>query len=116
MTSLIDVIFLLLLFFMLTSTFTKFSEVELAIAGGSTSGTPDTRPLFVQLESEKITLNGIVVPLATLPDALGRQRPENETLALIISLGGAITAQRLTDFLVALRRVPGVQAAFLGAT
>ena len=37
MTSLIDVIFLLLLFFMLTSTFTRFSEVELTAAG---SGTP----------------------------------------------------------------------------
>ena len=31
MTSLIDVIFLLLLFFMLTSTFSKFSEVPLAV-------------------------------------------------------------------------------------
>ena len=35
MTSLIDVIFLLLLFFMLTSTFSKFSEVELAAEGTS---------------------------------------------------------------------------------
>ena len=34
MTSLIDVIFLLLLFFMLTSTFTRFAELDLAAASG----------------------------------------------------------------------------------
>ncbi|MEM8921756.1 MAG: biopolymer transporter ExbD, partial [Pseudomonadota bacterium] len=34
-TSLIDVIFLLLLFFMLASTFTRFSEVDIAAASAS---------------------------------------------------------------------------------
>lgn len=36
-TSLIDVIFLLLLFFMLASTFTKFSEIEISSGSQSTS-------------------------------------------------------------------------------
>ncbi len=37
MTSLIDVIFLLRLFFMLSSTFSRFAEVELTAAGASAS-------------------------------------------------------------------------------
>ena len=34
-TSLIDVIFLLLLFFMLASTFSKFSEIDIAVASAA---------------------------------------------------------------------------------
>ena len=53
MTSLIDVIFLLLLFFMLTSTFTRFSEVELTAAGsGTPPQAPTEAPLFLRLGAE----------------------------------------------------------------
>ena len=44
MTSLIDVIFLLLLFFMLTSTFSKFAEIELAAATSGAGAATGAKP------------------------------------------------------------------------
>lgn len=105
LTSLIDVIFLLLLFFMLTSTFSKFSEVELTAAQGGGAGTSDLPPLFLQLGVDIMTLNGAELRVEMLDDVLNEaslgsaERPQT----LLVSLGPDVTAQRLTDLLVALR-------------
>lgn len=111
MTSLIDVIFLLLLFFMLSSTFSRFGEVELAAASGGASPEENSAPLFVQLESDGLTLNGEAQTLAALPDALSaRDAPR-----VLVSLKSGVTAQRLTDLLVALRGVKGISVTVLEA-
>ena len=71
MTSLIDVIFLLLLFFMLTSTFSKYGEVELMAAGQATEGEAPQR-LFVQLGAGSVSLNGQPADLRNLGGALAQ--------------------------------------------
>ncbi|EAQ04700.1 hypothetical protein OB2597_05440 [Pseudooceanicola batsensis HTCC2597] len=114
MTSLIDVIFLLLLFFMLSSTFTRFAEVELAAAGAG-AGLSDARPVFLRLTPGTLTVNGTENTLADLPATLDTQRQEGADLPVLVSLGGEVTSQRLTDLLVALRAVPGLQVTVLGA-
>lgn len=117
MTSLIDVIFLLLLFFMLTSTFTRFAEVDLA-AGGTGGGTASgTRPVFLRLTPDALSLNGTENALDALPEALRDQQQEGgDALPVIVALKGAVTAQRLTDLLVTLRRVPGLTVTVLEAS
>jgi biopolymer transport protein ExbD len=114
MTSLVDVIFLLLLFFMLTSTFSKFSEIELSAASGGAAPAPGAAPLFLQLGADSLTLNGEALNLAalaaSLPDAAGNPVP------LLISLRAGVSAQRLTDLLVALRGARGVAPTVLGGT
>ncbi|MBE9637950.1 biopolymer transporter ExbD [Salipiger pacificus] len=119
MTSLIDVIFLLLLFFMLTSTFTRFAEVELA-AAGSGAAASDTRPLFLQLGAETVRLNGTELTLDELPAKLAETRgepaAEDAPQPLIVALRGEVSAQRLTDLLVTLRGVSGFRATVLGAS
>lgn len=112
MTSLIDVIFLLLLFFMLSSTFSRFAEVELAAARGGGAAPSETAPLFVQLADDTLTLNGEVQTLEALPAALGGL----EAPRVLINLKGGVTAQRLTDLLVALRGIDGVSVTVLEAT
>ena len=107
LTSLIDVIFLLLLFFMLSSTFTRFGEVDLASTGAG-SGAGPVSPLFLQLAPDALRLNGQPQTLATLAGALGDGAP------VLVSLAEGVTAQRLTDLLVALRAVPGLQVTVLG--
>ena len=108
MTSLIDVIFLLLLFFMLSSTFTRFAELELA-AGGTGGGADNTsRPVFLRLSPERLSLNGAERTLVGLPAALKAQQRTDGALPVIVALTGAVTAQRLTDLLATLRRVPGL--------
>lgn len=116
MTSLVDVIFLLLLFFMLTSTFTKYSEVELAGAPGSSAGAePQAPPLFMQLGPDTLRLNGAVVSLDTVADAIEARPATGSEATVLISLRDAVTSQRLADLLVALRAVPGLRVTVLGS-
>ncbi len=104
MTSLIDVIFLLLLFFMLTSTFSKFTELELTAAASGASGAADRDRLFLSLEENRLLLNGRVVPLADLATALPQQ-PQDTKPLILISLSNDASAQRLVDILTQLHRL-----------
>lgn len=124
MTSLIDVIFLLLLFFMLSSTFSKFAEVELtAGSGGARPGEAEARPLFLRLASESVNLNGRDIALDDLPKAFAgsgtpEDAPEPDASAaaqpVIVSLKPDVSAQRLTDLLIVLRQIDGVSVTVLG--
>ncbi|WP_170410954.1 biopolymer transporter ExbD [Ruegeria arenilitoris] len=107
MTPLIDVIFLLLLFFMLTSTFSKYGEIELsaATAGNPTADTPQDRA-FVQLGEERLVLNGTPVTLADLITQV-------TTGQVLVSLDPDTTAQRLVDLLVLLRGREGLSVLVL---
>ena len=111
LTSLIDVIFLLLLFFMLSSTFSQFSEVELATAGQGQAAVSESRPIFVQLREDGLRVNAREVPLDGLAEALAALM-EGEARALV-STGADVTAQRLTDLLLALRGIPGLSVQVL---
>lgn len=108
LTSLVDVIFLLLLFFMLTSTFSKFSEVPLSTAATG-SDTAGSQPIFLQLYPQRITVNGegSTLQALALPPQLGD--------TVLVALKEDVTAQRLTDLLVALRRFPDLTVTVLGS-
>ncbi|WP_367648070.1 biopolymer transporter ExbD [Ruegeria arenilitoris] len=107
MTPLIDVIFLLLLFFMLTSTFSKYGEIELSSAttGGATTDTPQDRA-FVQLGAERLVLNGAPITLEELTTQV-------TTGQVLVSLDPDTTAQRLVDLLVLLRGREGLSVLVL---
>ncbi|MEM6309831.1 MAG: biopolymer transporter ExbD [Pseudomonadota bacterium] len=114
MTSLIDVIFLLLLFFMLSSTFSKFAEVELtAGSSGATITATDAKPLFLRLLAQEVSMNGVVVPIETLRRRL---EPEARPALILISVTENTTAQTLTDVLTTLRDVPDVSLVVLGSS
>lgn len=116
LTSLIDVIFLLLLFFMLSSTFSRFSEVELisATAGTDTSELP---PMFLKLQPDSLSLNGEAMTLETLPKALKAEEPAGDVARpVLVSLGRDVSSQRLTDLLGVLRQVPAIRTTVLGGS
>ncbi len=115
MTSLIDVIFLLLLFFMLSSTFTRFAEVEFVSAASGRS-TSSERPVFLSLGPDALRLNGSPTGLGDLADALETQRSDDQPLGILVSASADVTAQRLTDLLVALRAIPRVSVTVLEAS
>lgn len=107
MTPLVDVIFLLLLFFMLSSTFSTFGEITLDQATAA-AGTPEA-PLerfFVQLGPNSLTLNGSATTLGDLESAL-------ETGQVLVSLDTETSAQRLVDLLVRLRGRDGLSVTVL---
>ncbi|NOD86899.1 MULTISPECIES: biopolymer transporter ExbD [unclassified Ruegeria] len=107
MTPLIDVIFLLLLFFMLSSTFSRFSEIELssAAAGGSSDAEPTER-FFVQLGATRAVLNGQPMSLDDLAE-------QTLTGQVLVSLDNDTSAQRLVDLLVRLRGREGLTVSVL---
>ncbi|OZB18168.1 MAG: biopolymer transporter ExbD [Rhodobacterales bacterium 34-62-10] len=111
MTSLVDVIFLLLLFFMLTTTFTRTAELPL-VAGGSGTGAAQTAPIFLRLAPEDVTVNGQPAPM----DALNQRITDLDQTDphILVSLAPGVTAQRLADLLVELRRQPGLRVQVLG--
>lgn len=114
MTSLIDVIFLLLLFFMLSSTFSKFAEVELAGVSAQGAGSAD-RTLFLQVAPETLRLNAAPVEIEKLSASLTAMLGPDET-SLLLSLSDAVTSQRLTDVLAILRQQPGLSLRILAST
>ncbi len=109
MTSLIDVIFLLLLFFMLTSTFSKLGEIEFstASAGGANQDIPIR---FVKLEQDRLLVDGTVTTLDSVTELFDGT---SEQMALI-SLGQSATSQQLIDLLTALKGVAQLRTQVIG--
>ncbi|MFQ6550451.1 biopolymer transporter ExbD [Aestuariibius sp. 2305UL40-4] len=104
MTPLIDVIFLLLLFFMLSSTFSRFADVELMTAGAGGAADAGT-PLFLQLREDRLSLNGEDRPLEALEGAFASvDRPA----VVIVNVARDVSSQRLTDLLVVLNTLDGI--------
>ncbi len=114
MTSLIDVIFLLLLFFMLTSTFSKYGEVELMAAGQADGSAAERQKLFVSLGSEEVLLNGQPVDLDRIADLVRSQPQDGDGHLVLISPDEQANAQRLVDLLSVLRQVENLQTVVLG--
>lgn len=112
MTSLIDVIFLLLLFFMLSSTFSKYGEVEL-MAAGRADGSAERQKLFVSLGVATLKLNGQLVDLDRIADLVRSQPQDGSGHLVLISPDATATSQQLVNLLVALRQVENLQTVVL---
>ncbi|MEM0934549.1 MAG: biopolymer transporter ExbD [Pseudomonadota bacterium] len=106
LTPLVDVIFLLLLFFMLTSTFSRFGEIEVSAAAAGDGGGAVTDTRFLQLTEEGVRLAGRTVEAEALPELLEGER-------VLVALGPSVTAQQLVDLLGVLRGVPGLSLTVL---
>lgn len=113
MTSLIDAIFLLLLFFMLSSTFTRFAEIPLSGAGaGQGVNAPETTPLFMRLSENGVELNGQDYTLSNVIDQIDTIAPPKGQ-QLVVAPRDAVTSQRLVDLLVVLAARPDLSVVVL---
>lgn len=102
LTSLIDVIFLLLLFFMLSSTFTRFAEVELS-GGRAASGATGQPDILVRLDEDGWAVNGIGGDQAAGIGELKRLQEAGAETAILLVRGEA-TSQDLVTAVEAIRR------------
>lgn len=107
MTSLIDIIFLLLLFFMLSTSFSRHGDIVLQGAGPG--GTSETAPRFLRLTAQTMTLDARPADLEGLADLL-----QDTSAPVIVAPQPDVTAQRLVDVLAVLGRVPGLSVHVLG--
>jgi biopolymer transport protein ExbD len=107
LTSLIDVVFLLLLFFMLSSTFTRDAEITLTAAAGG--GSSSAKPLFLSVSADGLLLNGVPAGIEDLAQDIraltGLTGPDGAPMVLV-SLTPDVSAQRLVDVLARLAGLP----------
>jgi biopolymer transport protein ExbD len=95
LTPLIDVVFLLLVFFMLAAQFGREGALDLATAG-SDAAAYDGPPRLVQILPEAVLLNGRPLTEETLPQALDALTRDRADIIVLRPDAGA-DVQRLTD-------------------
>ncbi|WP_319530398.1 biopolymer transporter ExbD [uncultured Cohaesibacter sp.] len=103
LTSLIDVIFLLLLFFMLSSTFSRYSRLDLGVAAAGTEGGERPRLLIVVSDEVALRLNGRPVAMDELAVAVQPLLDQDVRQAVVMPRGD-VALQRLVGVLEALRQ------------
>jgi biopolymer transport protein ExbD len=92
LTPLIDAVFLLLLFFMLTSRFGAEAGLPLEAVGGTYAGPPR----LVEVAPESLRLNGVAMAPRELLTELVRIS-ESGADTVVLRPGGGATLQRLVD-------------------
>lgn len=89
LTSLIDVLFLLLIFFMLTSTFRRSGEMQLSLpesetSSPSASGSPSERTEIVLLEDGSLRVDGEALTQEEVLVRLQREHEENPDQRIVL--------------------------------
>lgn len=112
LTALIDMVFLLLLFFMLTTTFTRTAELPLVTGGAGVMTEEAAAPVFLRLSEAALSVNGQPSDLDEAAARIVELAPGHPRV--LVSLTPEVTAQRLADLLVRLRAQPGLQVQVLG--
>ena len=115
LTSLIDIIFLLLLFLMLTSTFSKFSEIELSLASTASEKSVSEKILFLRVSALAVNLNSDEVQINSLSKSI-RSLSGNTKASLVISLDQDVTSQRLVDILGIVNSIQGLSVNLIGSS
>lgn len=107
LTPLIDVVFILLLFFMLTSSFIKWHNMELAVSAPSHSNSHsgDTPPLLIMLSAEG-ELTALQQTFAEHDDApLKQLLSEHTDAAVILFTADEANVQQIVTSLDRLKRL-----------
>ena len=115
LTSLIDIIFLLLLFLMLTSTFSKFSEIELSVATTASKNKVSEKILFLRISAARIDLNSGEVEMNSLAKSI-KGFTQNAKASLVISMDQDVTSQRLVDILGIVANIEGLSVNLIGSS
>jgi biopolymer transport protein ExbD len=109
-TSLIDVIFLLLLFFMLSSTFTRFAEVEFTAGQAGEADTQNRPDILLRLDGEILSVNGKTFGEREAIDELQRLGTAGARTAVIL-VRGEVSSQALISTVELIRRQTGLELA-----
>jgi biopolymer transport protein ExbD len=100
LTSLIDVIFLLLLFFMLASSFTRYQSLD--ISSGAEGGGAAARPAYLRIHtSDHLDLNGHPILKADMPELFSALKANS---IVAIWSGPEASVQDVVDVMSAARR------------
>lgn len=115
MTPLIDVVFILLLFFMLASSFIEWREIELNVASNTGVSHSDQSPVVIQITQDNFLLRGESVSLDVLTEEVRSELANNTDLQLVVRPQASVPLQRIVTLLDRLRAVGGRNVSLLRA-
>lgn len=103
MTPLIDIVFILLLFFILETSFSEFRQMGLALPGASTGSEPGARALRLEVFADgRIWAEGSTLEVASLAAFLEQRHSAPDT-PVIVALAPAVELQLIVDVCDVLR-------------
>ncbi|WP_265517981.1 biopolymer transporter ExbD [Nitratireductor luteus] len=88
LTPLIDIIFLLLLFFMLSSTFTRFSEVEISGGRAGAQASAQRPDVLIRIDGEAWRVNGLSLDADAAIEELTRLSENGAAKAVLLVRDG----------------------------
>tara|TARA_B100001057_G_scaffold363342_1_gene366046 strand:- start:4247 stop:4549 length:303 start_codon:yes stop_codon:yes gene_type:complete len=100
---------------MLTSTFSKFSEIELSIASTASEKSVSEKILFLRVSEVAVNLNTDEVQINSLSKSI-RSLSGNTKASLVISLDQDVTSQRLVDILGIVNNIKGLSVNLIGSS
>jgi len=101
LTPMIDVVFLLLVFFMLAARFGQEGALDLSLAGGG-AGTWEGPPRLVQVAEDSLRLNGVARDQESLIQTLF-SLVETESDLILLQPAEGVALQRLLDAMAMLQ-------------
>lgn len=105
---LIDIVFLLLVFFMLTSTFLQPEAIDLTLPSTESSEPTDEQPIRIALARDgEVSLNGEVVEFSELRTLLLPLLDGNPDLPVGLSADAAASVQQMLDVVDEVRAAGG---------
>ena len=112
LTPLVDVIFLLLLFFMLSSTFTQFGQVEIGApaVGGGSEALPKA---ILMVDPDRLRLNGRTIAQDNLATEVATLI-ETGNDSILVYIQGSSSTQLLVTVMSELKTVPGLTVTVAG--
>ena len=103
LTPLIDVVFILLLFFMLASSFIEWREIDLNVAGNKSVGQQNHQPLVVRVTHGGLTLKGESLSSQAFLAKIKELLNENSELVVVLQPQASVPLQQIVTLLDQIR-------------
>jgi biopolymer transport protein ExbD len=109
LTPLIDVVFILLIFFMLASSFLEWQYIQLSVAASDTTTDTDIKHSVIVVNiNHHYTLNEKKSSLALIKTHLQRQITLNNSHSVFVKPANELPLQQLVRFLEAIESIQGI--------
>jgi biopolymer transport protein ExbD len=109
---LIDIVFLLLVFFMLTSTFVTPEAIELELPESSSAQSIEITPIIVAInQAGELSLNGNRIVLEHLQSAIAPLMTENSQTPITLKSDAQTQVQQLLNVMDKIRQAGGTNIA-----
>ena len=114
LTPLIDVVFILLLFFMLASSFIEWREIDLNIAGkNSVTQQKNNTPMIVRVTHDGLMLQGKHIDKQIFAQEISASLKANPALAVVVQPQASVPLQQIVSLLDQIREQGVKSVSFL---